>query len=128
MTTLYQLSNLTEAIVVARPSKSIKSPYVADIIICATGENALSHTPALGCCGLSDKTSKILVAKATGKDAKCHYIVYCSIASYKDNEVVVGIHPKLAETITENALKQNCLKPFKIFSHTNENKRLYAVN
>jgi sugar fermentation stimulation protein A len=110
MTTLYQLNHLTEAIVVARPSKSIKSPYVADIILSETGETALAHTPALGCCGLSDKTSKILVAKSTGKEAKCDYVVYCSIAQYKDNEVVVGIHPKMAETITENALKQNCLK------------------
>ena len=43
MTTLYQLDNLLEAIVVARPSKSIKSPYVADIIIGITGETALAQ-------------------------------------------------------------------------------------
>jgi DNA-binding sugar fermentation-stimulating protein len=132
MTTLYQLDNLLEAIVVARPSKSIKSPYVADIIVSSTGENALAHTPALGCCGLSDKTSKILVAKSKSKDSKCDYVVYCSIVEYtretrssenegfshifrsstKENDgkqIVVGIHPKMAETIVENALKQNCL-------------------
>jgi sugar fermentation stimulation protein A len=118
MTSLYQLDNLLEATVVARPSKSIKSPYVADIIIGITGENALAHTPALGCCGLSDKTSKILVAKSKSKDSKCDYVVYCSIVEYvretlssenDRNEIVVGIHPKMAETIVENALKQNCL-------------------
>ena len=110
MTTLYQLDNLLEAIVVARPSKSIKSPYVADIIISSTGETALAHTPALGCCGLSDKTSKILVAKSKSKDSKCDYVVYCSMVEYDHKQIVVGIHPKMAETITENALKQNCFK------------------
>jgi sugar fermentation stimulation protein A len=108
MTTLYQLDNLLEATVVARPSKSIKSPYVADIIVSSTGETALAHTPALGCCGLSDKTSKILVAKSKSKDSKCDYVVYCSIVERDGNEIVVGIHPKMAETIVENALNQNC--------------------
>lgn len=132
MTTLYQLDNLLEATVVARPSKTIKSPYVADIIVSSTGENALAHTPALGCCGLSDKTSKILVAKSKSKDSKCDYIVYCSIVEYakisgcnavgyQENsversskefdgkQIVVGIHPKMAEIIVENALNQNRL-------------------
>lgn len=110
MTTLYQASQLEEAIVVSRPSKSIKSPYVADITLCTTGETVLAHSPSLGCCGLADKTAKILVSKSTNKTTKCDYIIYFSIVSYNEKEVVVGIHPRLAETITENALKQNCLK------------------
>jgi DNA-binding sugar fermentation-stimulating protein len=104
MTTLLQLTGLMEAVIVARPSKQIKSPYVADVCIVG-GETALAHTPALGCCGLSDKSASVLVAKASNKDAKCEYVVYLAIV---DN-VVVGIHPKLAETVVENALKQNCL-------------------
>lgn len=109
MTTLYQLTDLEEAVVVARPSKTIKSPYVADVLI--AGLNTLAHTPALGCCGLCEKTSKVLVAKSKSESAKCEYVVYCSVLDLGGGgEVVVGIHPKLAESVVENALKQNCLK------------------
>lgn len=111
MTTLYQLTDLEEALVVARPSKTIKSPYVADVLIAGESINALAHTPALGCCGLCEKTSKVLVAKSKSESAKCEYVVYCSVLDLgEDREVVVGIHPKLAESVVENALKQNCLK------------------
>ena len=110
MTTLYQLTGLVEAVVVARPSKTIKSPYVADVLVTGESVTTLAHTPALGCCGLSDKTSKVLVAKSKSEDAKCEYVVYCSVVEYGGKEVVVGIHPKLAENMVENALNQNCLK------------------
>ena len=31
----------------------------------------------------------------------------------KNSEIIVGIHPKLAEDLTENALKTNCLSKLK---------------
>lgn len=56
---------LYEAIVVNRPSKKCKSPYVADIYIPSLDTNAVAHSPSLGCCGLTDKGHKVLVNRMT---------------------------------------------------------------
>ena len=48
---LHTLPTLIKATVVNRPSKTIKSPYVADIKL-EDGTTAMCHTPGLGCCGL----------------------------------------------------------------------------
>lgn len=107
---LYEIENLVEADVIKRPSKNIKTPYVADII---HGETEyLAHTPALGCCGLADVGATVLVAPSKNKKSKCDYTVYLSKFVDKihpDKHVLVGIHPKLAEYLVESALKQNLL-------------------
>ena len=38
---------------------------------------------------------------------KCSHTVYLSVLRHQDNEQIIGIHPKLAETLTESALKLN---------------------
>ena len=111
---LMKLDNLVEGIVVKRPSKLIKTPYVADILIVDTNEEVLGHSASLGCCGLADKTAHILMAprapsKTTKKNEnklKCSHTVYLAI----QNEVIVGIFPKLAEQLVENCLKHNYLQ------------------
>jgi len=40
---------------------------------------------------------------------KCSHTVYLSVLRDKDNEQIIGIHPKLAETLTESALTSNLL-------------------
>ena len=121
---LIQLDNLIEGTVIKRPSKFIKSPYVADImplnIENKVKENTvLAHTASLGCCGLADNGANILMSlvppsknKSKNKNVdklKCEYKVYLSVIREKGREIIVGIHPKLAEDITECALKQNYL-------------------
>ena len=129
---LMKLPNLIEGTVVKRPSKIIKSPYVADIQIRGCDDNEvdntdeiLGHTAALGCCGLADVGANILMTKIENKNKnkkttkdcnklekiKCTYRVYlsCFIDKERDQETIVGIHPKLAEDLTEQALKNNCL-------------------
>ena len=110
---LYKLENLIEGTVVKRPSKFIKSPYVADVLI-NSGEEVLSHTPSLGCCGLAEVSSTVLMSssnlKKTNKANKqCSYILYLSIILEKGKEQIIGIHPKLAENLVESALNKNCL-------------------
>jgi hypothetical protein len=76
---------------VKRPSKHIKSPYVADI---KYGEvEILGNAPALGCCGLSDSGATILMSPSSSE--KCSHTIYLSVC--KDQ--VIGIHPKLAEKL-----------------------------
>jgi DNA-binding sugar fermentation-stimulating protein len=114
---LLSLENLIEGVVVKRPSKYIKTPYVADIIPIGEDSSVLAHTASLGCCGLADANAPVLMAPITSKTnskkntdkIKCEYRVYLSILKERGNEMFVGIHPKLAEDLTESALKRNLL-------------------
>jgi DNA-binding sugar fermentation-stimulating protein len=112
MTPLLKIDNLVEGTIIKRPSKIIKSPYVADISI--EKMEILGHTPALGCCGLADVGASILMApipKTKKNDKiKCEYRVYLSVFKERNNEIIIGIHPKLAENLTEAALKNNYLQ------------------
>jgi DNA-binding sugar fermentation-stimulating protein len=120
-----KLDNLVEGSIVKRPSKIVKSPYVADVVI--NDAEILAHTAALGCCGLCEAGSSILLApmkntkKASKKtdsektdstkteSTKCLYSVQLSIINDKNNEIVIGVYPKLAELLVENCLTQNYL-------------------
>ena len=115
MSLLLKLENLLEGSVVKRPSKFIKSPYVADIsILNQNTDTILGHTASLGCCGLADAGATVLMSLVPLKKKKdgklsCEYRVYLSVILERDQEIVVGIHPKLAENLVEAALKANLL-------------------
>ena len=107
---LIQLNGLVEGSVVKRPSKIVKSPYVADVL-CKDGTEALAHTASLGCCGLAESGATLLMAPIISKSTKCNYRVYCSIFQEKEkgHETIIGIYPKLAEDLVEQAMNRNCL-------------------
>lgn len=114
MSLILKLTDLIEGEVIKRPSKYIKSPYVADIKICSTTNMILGHTASLGCCGLADVGAYVLMApvpktKKNNNSDKlhCEYRVYLSVVREKEQEMIVGIYPKLAEELTESALKNN---------------------
>ena len=112
---LMKIENLIEGQIMKRPSKYIKSPYVADII--CNNIEILGHTASLGCCGLAETNSKVLISKKDESKSKpknkanmkCSYNVCLSIYTDGLIEQIIGIHPKLAENLTENALKNNLL-------------------
>jgi DNA-binding sugar fermentation-stimulating protein len=114
-TILMKIDNLIEGQVIKRPSKYIKTPYVADIM--CNDDEVLGHTASLGCCGLADVNANVLISlspesKSKPKNQanmKCSHTVYLSVLRHKDNEQIIGIHPKLAETLTEEALTKNML-------------------
>ena len=114
-TLLMKIDNLIEGQVIKRPSKYIKTPYVADIR--CEDEEVLGHTASLGCCGLADVNATVLISlspesKSKPKNQanmKCSHTVYLSVLRDRGNEQVIGIHPKLAETLTELALTANLL-------------------
>ena len=116
---LLNIKNLVEGVVAKRPSKFIKTPYVADVIMTDINTNTereiIAHTAALGCCGLADNRATILMApieqlkKKVDDKLKCEYRLYLSVLKERNNETIVGIHPKLAEDLTEAALNKNCL-------------------
>ena len=118
---LLTLNNIIEGTVVKRPSKFIKTPYVADVKIDnVSNDLILAHTASLGCCGLADIDATILMApmpipKNKNNKQKCQYRIYLSVFrdSIREKEVIVGIHPKLAEDLVESALQKNYLSILK---------------
>jgi len=115
---MLQIDNLIEGSVIKRPSAYIKTPYVADIIPINAIDSILGHTASLGCCGLADVGATILmspVPKTKKNDKKndsklhCEYRVYLSVIKERNNEIIVGIYPKLAEELAESAIKNNLL-------------------
>ena len=113
MNLIYKIDNLIEGQIINRPSKVIKTPFVADIKIISNNKIILGHTASLGCCGLADIGAKILMAPSKNKNNKCEYTVYLSICTDKKKEIIIGIFPKLAEQLVENALVNNLLTKLK---------------
>lgn len=116
---LLRLNKLYRAYIVKRPSKSIRSPYVADIKLEDDDKEYLGHTPSLGCCGLSEKGCNVWVSKL-GEKTKCDYRVELSEIETKGHKIYVGISPKNAENIVSNALKYNLIKDLDVVSVVRE--------
>ncbi len=100
---LYTFPNIVKAKVIKRPSATIRSPYVADIMI--NNHIYLAHSPSLGCCGLADAGATVWVRPLEGKHTKCDYQICLSDIYTKKHHVQIGLHPKCAESIAEKALK-----------------------
>ena len=119
---LHVLHDLILVKVISRPSKVCKTPYVADIEL-NDGSIVQAHCASLGCCGLCEKNCYVYASPiksncVQSKSKICSYKIY--LASFYEEKVVndkliinkqlIGIDPKLAETLVENALTQNYLK------------------
>lgn len=116
-TLLFKLPTLYEVSIQKRPSQHCKTPYMADALTPAQ-EEWLIHTPSLGCCGLVDKESNVLVQENENKKTKSSHSVQLSI--YQENhptmgiqEVIIGVHPQLAETIVKTALDKDLIEQLK---------------
>lgn len=128
---LLTLPELTRGVVVKRPSKDIKSPYVADVMLHAgnkdkkegegegkgekedTQQTILAHTASLGCCGLCEKDCSVWMMSTPSSKSKCQYRVMLSSFEEKGHTITVGINPKTAEDIVFQALKMNCVNGLK---------------
>ena len=109
---LYELNTSSLCNLVSRPSKTCKSPYVADGIVqdghCNEPVSTMIHTPSLGCCGLVEAGSSVIVTKIpekkTGKEATCKYRTELAVLTDGHRKICIGVNPKLAENIVEKAL------------------------
>jgi DNA-binding sugar fermentation-stimulating protein len=119
---LVKLNDLILVKIVSRPSKVCKTPYVADVQL-EDGTIVQAHCASLGCCGLCEKDCYVYASPmksncAQSKSKVCSYKIY--LANFYEEKVIsgqiitnnqlIGIDPKLAETLVENALTQNYLK------------------
>ena len=107
---LFQIEKVYSGTILKRPSQYCKSPYVADVLL--DNDEIIAHSPSLGCCGLAEKDSNVIMSKIEKKSKQksvCEYKIELAIHKEKDEEMIIGINPKLGETIAEHALNKNCI-------------------
>ena len=116
---------LLKAEVLHRPSKTIKSPYVADICL-EDGTLALCHTPGLSCCGLVSTGRTIYVSKS---QAKCKTAYTAQVSESTDSEGLyyVGLHPLLSQKMAAKLLPKIAAVEWKSEVKVNEHTRLDFV-
>lgn len=118
---LYNVSKFLKALVVNRPSKKIKSPYLADIKLFDSDDNLidvehLAHSPTLGCSGLIASNVIVYVIEKGGSGEKgddkrkSKYTIFNVAIS--DPDIIIGVHPMVANDIFGSILKNNIMSEF----------------
>ena len=101
-----ELVTYTETVkgyIVKRPSKRIKSPYVADVLV--DGEEKLAHCPSLGLGGIIQPGVEVLMTKSTTK-SKTDFVIQ---AVYSEGDMVGNV-PLHANQIVKKLLKANMIE------------------
>ena len=103
MIPLHSLPQLVRCCVLHRPSKIIKSPYVADIVL-EDGVHALCHTPGLGCSGLVAPGRTLYVSQAVKDTAKTNYTAQLAECEDSEGTYYVSIHPMISQAMAGHLL------------------------
>jgi sugar fermentation stimulation protein A len=105
--------DIIKAKIVNRPSKTIKSPYMADIQI--DDNIILGHSPSLGLCGLIKTDTNVLVSKCENDCRKSKYTIELVETINNNKKIWIGANPLLANRIFLNFYnKLNEFKNYKI--------------
>ena len=107
MKIIYKYNNLEIAEVINRPSKKIKSPYLADIKI--KNKEELAHTPGLGLCGFITKESIVAVSEAEGERKSKYTIELVQIKNDDNKKIWVGANPVTSNLYFNNMIEKNLL-------------------
>lgn len=106
MLKLIEYNDLILGTVVNRPSKSIKSPYLADVKI--NDETLLCHSPSLGCSGYVATDKKVVCVENKSKNAKSKYKIIASFNPISEN--YIGTDPNISNKIVFDMIKNNNIK------------------
>lgn len=99
---LLEYTNAFDAICTSRPSKTCKSPYVADVTINDCTE--LAHSPALGMDGYISQNKSVLVTKIPKPTGACKYAI---VAAHDiEKKIYVGANPLHANKVFHEACKR----------------------
>ena len=116
-------NNLVSLTLINRPSKSIRSPYVADAKN-SKGKKCLVHVPSLGLAGQCSNGSKIL-ATPSKINSKTDYIAQA--VCFEDDhgkQVIIGANPYTAELICKSLIQSDLWNPFKGYDLISKPKSL----
>ena len=117
---LIQFQDIIQLEILHRPSKKIKSPYVADAIN-KNGDEFLVHTPGLGLADQCLPGSKIFATPSKNKSSKTDYIAQSVSVNEKDyGKTLIGANPHTAELIGKKILKRNLWNPYSNYKVCNK--------
>jgi DNA-binding sugar fermentation-stimulating protein len=89
--------------VINRPSKKVKSPYMADIEI--NNKIELAHSPSLGLCGLIMGGADVMVSQSGNDTRKSKYTIeLVENLNPKKKKVLIGANSLFANKIFTNYL------------------------
>ena len=109
---LIQFQDIIQLEILCRPSKRIKSPYVADAIN-KDGDEFLVHTPGLGLADQCMPGSKIFATPSKNKSSKTDYIAQSVSVNERDyGKTLIGANPHTAELIGKEILRSNKWNPY----------------
>lgn len=118
---LLDIGPLVKGKLIKRPSASIKSPYVSDVVLLSESgeelESVLAHSPALDVGGLCIPGSIVFMSERDPGGKTSHSIELIvapgpdqSTINDDGDPVLIGSHPGLGEKIAEEVLKKGLLK------------------
>lgn len=116
MTIIYQYLNLNHgAKLIKRPSKSIKSPYIADIFI--NNKEYLAHCPALGISGLLNHDSNFICSYNNSTTRKSKYTIELAyLPSTKDTTTITNTNPNFGNILFKSIVENNLIQDY--LNHT----------
>ena len=123
---IYTLSKLYKCLILSRPSKVCKSPYLADVTVfdehnAILEENVMAHSPALGCCGLIVPNVYVLCTKSESTTNKSKYVIHNilqeNIFQNFSIQEIIGVNPMLANPIVKSLLLKNKIEEFQDISN-----------
>lgn len=113
MKILYKYSELKVATIINRPSKEVKSPYLADIKFKDSDQVLMAHSPALGLCGFIRSGSKVALSeKFDCKNVKRkskYTIELVEIENDDKKKLWVGANPCLSNNLFEIMINKNII-------------------
>tara|TARA_E500000178_G_C16956199_1_gene723786 strand:+ start:160 stop:972 length:813 start_codon:yes stop_codon:yes gene_type:complete len=107
MKIIFKYDNLEIATVINRPSKEIKSPYLADILI--NKKKELAHSPGLGLCGFITIDSVVAVSKAKGERKSKYTVELVQVINDDNKKIWVGANPATSNLYFNNMIEKNLL-------------------
>ena len=117
MEIIFQYDKLIQnGCLIKRPSKSIKSPYIADIKI--EDEESLAHCPALGISGLLNCNTEFICSKNESQSRKSKYTIELTyLPSSKNSTVLTNTNPNMGNKIFQSIISNNLIDCYKNHIH-----------
>lgn len=115
MREVFLIPNVYHTTVIARPSKVVKSPYMADIKEpinqSSNNHSVLAHSPSLGASGMVKPGSQVIVSLKDDDKSKrkSRYTIDMVILS---KTLIVGVNPYYANEIVEYMLNKKIIHDF----------------
>jgi DNA-binding sugar fermentation-stimulating protein len=109
---LLDLGPLVSGILVKRPSATVKSPYIADVLL-ADNTTVQAWAPALDVGGLCSPGCKVLMKERApgGKSSHSIELVYCTgVECGESGEVLIGANPRLGEDLARIVLERGLIE------------------